>query len=59
MVVATGNSHDDAANYSPTSCAGVATVTAASRSGGKAYYSNYGAKVAVAAPGRRDALGHR
>src|SRR5207253_2923541 len=51
VVVAAGNSNADAANYSPASCAGVITVAAVNRSGGRAYYSNYGAKVAVAAPG--------
>lgn len=51
VVVAAGNSNDDVANHSPASCAGVVTVAAVTRSGGKAYYSNYGAKVAVAAPG--------
>lgn len=51
VVVAAGNSSDDAANYSPASCAGVITVAAVNRRGSKAYYSNHGAKVAVAAPG--------
>ncbi len=51
VVVSAGNSSDDAANYSPASCAGVITVAAVNRRGGKAYYSNYGAKVTVAAPG--------
>lgn len=51
VVVAAGNSNADAANYSPASCAGVITVAAVNRSGGRAYYSNYGAVVDVAAPG--------
>jgi serine protease len=51
VVVSAGNSNDDAANYSPASCDGVVTVAAVNRSGGKAYYSNYGPKVALAAPG--------
>jgi len=51
VVVSAGNSNDDAADYSPAGCAGVITVAAVNRRGGKAYYSNYGAKVTVAAPG--------
>jgi len=51
VVVAAGNSNANAANFSPASCAGVITVAAVNRSGGRAYYSNYGANVAVAAPG--------
>ncbi|BDI03061.1 S8 family peptidase [Sphaerotilus microaerophilus] len=51
VVVAAGNSNADAANYSPASCSGVITVAAVGRTGGRAYYSNYGASVEVAAPG--------
>jgi serine protease len=51
VVVAAGNSNANAANYSPSSCAGVIAVAAVGRTGGKAYYSNYGAVVDVAAPG--------
>ncbi len=51
VVVAAGNSNANAANFSPASCAGVITVAATNRSGARAYYSNYGAVVAVAAPG--------
>ncbi|MFY9512540.1 MAG: S8 family peptidase [Rubrivivax sp.] len=51
VVVAAGNSNANAANYSPASCSGVVTVAAVNRSGGRAYYSNYGAVVDVAAPG--------
>lgn len=51
VVVAAGNSNANAANYSPASCSGVITVAATNRSGGRAYYSNYGAVVEVAAPG--------
>src|SRR5205085_3793460 len=46
-----GNSNANAANFSPASCSGVITVAATNRSGGRAYYSNYGSVVAVAAPG--------
>lgn len=51
VVVAAGNSNANAANFSPASCAGVITVAATNRSGGRAYYSNYGSVVEVAAPG--------
>lgn len=51
VVVAAGNSNANAANYSPASCAGVITVAATNRSGSRAYYSNYGTVVDVAAPG--------
>lgn len=51
VVVAAGNSNADAAGFSPASCSGVITVAATNRSGGRAYYSNYGASVEVAAPG--------
>ena len=51
VVVAAGNSNANAANFSPASCAGVVTVAAVNRSGGKAYYSNFGTAVDVAAPG--------
>ncbi len=51
VVVAAGNSGVDAANSSPANCNGVIAVAATVRNGGKASYSNYGAKVAIAAPG--------
>jgi len=51
VVVAAGNSNANAGNFSPASCAGVITVAATNRGGGRAYYSNYGSVVAVAAPG--------
>ena len=51
ILVAAGNSNDNTANYSPASCNGVVTVAATNRQGGRAYYSNYGTAVDVAAPG--------
>jgi serine protease len=51
VVVAAGNSNVNAANASPANCAGVITVAAVGRTGGKASYSNYGTVVDVAAPG--------
>lgn len=51
VVVAAGNSAADAAGFSPASCAGVISVAATERYGARAYYSNYGASVTLAAPG--------
>ena len=51
VVVAAGNSASDASAFEPASCAGVVAVAATVRNGGKASYSNYGSKVAIAAPG--------
>lgn len=51
VVVAAGNANTDASGSNPANCAGVIAVAATNRSGGRAYYSNYGAVVDVAAPG--------
>ncbi|MBQ0946058.1 S8 family serine peptidase [Ideonella sp. 4Y16] len=51
VVVAAGNSNANASNFNPANCAGVITVAAVGRTGARAYYSNYGAVVDVAAPG--------
>jgi serine protease len=51
VVVAAGNSNLNASNFNPANCAGVVTVAATDRNGAKAYYSNFGAAVDVAAPG--------
>jgi len=51
VVVAAGNSAMDASNFSPANCAGVITVAATSRAGGRASYSNFGSIVDIAAPG--------
>ncbi|MGM9488585.1 S8 family peptidase [Ideonella sp. YS5] len=51
VVVAAGNSNANAANFTPANCAGVVTVAAVGRTGARAYYSNYGSVVDVAAPG--------
>jgi len=40
VVVAAGNSNDNASQYSPASCNNVITVAASDRYGGRAYYSN-------------------
>ena len=51
VVVAAGNSGADAGDFAPASCAGVVTVAATNRSGSRAFYSNYGSQVTLAAPG--------
>jgi serine protease len=51
VVVAAGNSNTDVSQFSPANCAGVVTVAATGKNGGKAYYSNYGNLVDLAAPG--------
>lgn len=51
VVVAAGNSNTDASKFSPANCSGVIAVAATGRNGGKAYYSNYGNTVDLAAPG--------
>jgi serine protease len=51
VVVATGNSNGDAAYYSPASCPGVISVSAVGITGKRAFYSNYGDSVTIAAPG--------
>lgn len=57
VVVAAGNSNANAANFSPASCSGVVTVAATDRYGARAPYSNYGAVVALAAPGGNTGAG--
>ena len=51
VVVSAGNSNQDASQYTPANCPGVITVAATKRDGGRAYYSNFGTTVDVAAPG--------
>jgi serine protease len=51
VVVAAGNSNTLTAGFSPANCAGVITVAANGKGGGKAPYSNYGPEVDVTAPG--------
>ncbi len=51
VVVSAGNSNDDARNYTPASCPGVITVAATGITSKRAYYSNYGRTVEIAAPG--------
>lgn len=51
IVVAAGNSNTDVSSSTPANCSGVITVAATGRTGARAYYSNYGTAVDVAAPG--------
>lgn len=51
VVVAAGNNDDSAANYSPASCPGAITVAATGITSRRAFYSNYGRAVDLAAPG--------
>ncbi|MGH8178248.1 MAG: S8 family peptidase, partial [Steroidobacter sp.] len=57
VVVAAGNSNQNASNFTPANCSGVITIAAVARNGGKAPYSNFGAIVDVAAPGGNTASG--
>ncbi len=51
VVVAAGNENDDASRYSPANCVGVITVGATDIQNRRSYYSNYGGRVDVMAPG--------
>lgn len=51
IVIAAGNSNGNVSGYNPGNCNGVITVAATGRNGGRAYYSNYGSLIDVAAPG--------
>lgn len=51
VIVAAGNSNQNVSNSSPANCSGVVAVAATNRAGGRAYYSNFGTLVDVAAPG--------
>jgi len=51
VIVAAGNENVDAINSNPANCSGVVSVAAVDRDGGKAFYSNYGSVVDIAAPG--------
>ena len=57
VIVAAGNSNQDAVNFTPANCSGVIAVAAVARDGSKAPYSNFGAVVDVAAPGGSTANG--
>jgi serine protease len=51
VVVSAGNNGDDAARYTPAGCPGVITVASTGITSRRAYYSNWGHAVEIAAPG--------
>jgi len=51
VVVAAGNDNADVGGFTPASCANVVTVGATRIGGGRAGYSNYGARVDLSGPG--------
>ena len=51
IVVAAGNENQNVASATPANCSGVIAVAAASQTGSRAFYSNYGSKVDITAPG--------
>lgn len=51
VVIASGNSNDNADTYPPGNCPAALTVSATNRNGGRAYYSNFGSLVDISAPG--------
>lgn len=51
VVVAAGNSNIDAVNARPANCNNVITVAASDRNGNRAFYSNFGTRIDVTAPG--------
>ena len=56
VVVAAGNGSSNASLSSPGNCNGVITVAATDRAGGRAFYSNFGSVVEIAAPGGETAI---
>ncbi|MCO4256709.1 S8 family peptidase [Pseudarthrobacter cellobiosi] len=51
VVVAAGNSNQDASGFRPANCNSVVSVAASNPSGSLSYYSNYGSTVDLTAPG--------
>ncbi|WP_420596138.1 S8 family serine peptidase [Deinococcus sp.] len=51
IVAGAANDRTDAAGYTPAGCRGVITVAATNREGTRSSYSNFGANVALSAPG--------
>ncbi|GGS43774.1 S8 family serine peptidase [Actinokineospora fastidiosa] len=51
VVIAAGNSNMDVSGFTPANCDNVVAVASSNRVGDRAFYSNYGAKIDVAAPG--------
>ncbi len=57
VVVAAGNENTNASSFEPANCSNVITVAATGHTGKRAYYSNYGSTVEIAAPGGDAQLG--
>lgn len=51
LIAAAGNENVSASAFTPANCVGVITVAASTKGGARAAYSNYGARVDIAAPG--------
>lgn len=51
IVAGAGNDNSDAANFAPANCANVIAVAATGPSGERAFYSNWGEQITLAAPG--------
>ncbi|MFJ6718291.1 S8 family peptidase [Streptomyces sp. NPDC091259] len=51
VVVAAGNSNADASGFTPASCSNVITVAASNRTGDRSFYSNFGPRIDITAPG--------
>ncbi len=51
VVVAAGNSNQNASGETPANCPGVIAVGATDHTGNRAFYSNYGSRVTISAPG--------
>ncbi|MDX1695908.1 MAG: S8 family serine peptidase, partial [Ketobacteraceae bacterium] len=51
VVIASGNSSKNANKFPPGNCEAALSVAATNRDGGRAFYSNYGTVIDVAAPG--------
>ncbi|MGF1733353.1 S8 family serine peptidase [Photobacterium kasasachensis] len=51
VVVAAGNSNQDVSGFTPGSCQGVISVASNNKEGSRAFYSNFGRLIDVAAPG--------
>jgi serine protease len=51
VVVAAGNSNSDVAGFAPANCNNTVTVAASDREGNRSFYSNFGPRIDVTAPG--------
>ncbi|RJQ72207.1 protease [Pseudonocardiaceae bacterium YIM PH 21723] len=51
VVVAAGNSNADVSGFNPANCDNVIAVASTNRNGDRSFYSNFGEKVDIAAPG--------